>query len=351
MSPAAAEPNDRFRILAIDGGGIRGLISALVLKEIEQRLNRDRKDGGPIRLVDCFHLVSGTSAGGLATLALTAPAGLGAEDLVDFYLEDGPRIFRRSLGRKLTTLWGLLGPKYPSAPVREAIEKRVGPHRISEATSDILVTSYDMHASDPYFFKRWRALENADRDVPVADAALSTSAAPTYFGSHGIGERALVDGGVFANDPAVAAIAEALGRASDEPAELEPADLFLLSIGTGEFNVGFEQRETGRWGAWRWIHGRGGVPILNTLMGGVSDGTDYWAHMLLNHEPGEKVPNREEVGHGPRYYRLQAELDGPIALDDTSEKNLTKVLPDAAKRLIDKRSDELDEIVRRLKAR
>jgi hypothetical protein len=348
VSPTADKPNDRFRILAIDGGGIRGLISALVLKEIEERLNRGRDGKERIRVADCFHLVAGTSAGGLAALALTAPSDLDADDLVAFYLEDGRRIFHRSLGRKLLTLWGMLGPKYSSAPVREAIEKRVGPHRISEATRDLLVTSYDMHASDPYFFKRWRALENAERDVPVADAALSTSAAPTYFGSHGVGERALVDGGVFANDPAVAAIAEALGRASDEPAELEPADLFLVSIGTGEFNVGFEQRETSGWGALRWIHGRGGVPILNTIMGGVSDGTDYWAHMLLNHVRGEKVPSREEIGHGPRYYRLQAELDGPIALDDTSEEVLTKVLPDAAKHLIDERSDEIDEIVGRL---
>ncbi|MET0557159.1 MAG: hypothetical protein ABW065_00605 [Solirubrobacterales bacterium] len=146
----------------------------------------------------------------------------------------------------------------------------------------------------------------------------------------------------------MAAIAEALGRASDEPAKLDPSDLFLVSIGTGEFSAGFEQSETGRWGALRWILGSDGPPILDAILGGVSDGTDYWAHMLLNHEPGERVPDREEIGRGPRYYRLQAQLDDPIALDDASKVNLTKVLPEAASRLIAERSDELDEIVTRL---
>lgn len=351
MSSIADKPNDTFRILAIDGGGIRGLISALVLEEIEKRLNAGN-DGEWIRVADRFHLVAGTSAGGLAALALTAPKGLRAADLVDFYLEDGPDIFRRGLWRKLRTGWGLFGPKYPAEPVRRAIEERVGNPPISQATRDLLVTSYDMRGSEPHFFKRWRALESAARDVPLVDAALSTAAAPTYFPSHdpsGSGATALVDGGVFANDPAVAAIAEALGRAEDEPAELEPADLFLVSIGTGEFTVGYQQSEVSRWGALRWVLGSDGPPILDTILGGVTDGTDYWAHMLLNHHPSEGVPTRNELGRGPRYYRLQAALDEAIALDDASKENLTVVLPAAARALIDERSTEIDEIVSRLR--
>lgn len=351
MSPITDRPNDRFRILAIDGGGIRGLISALVLREIEARLNAGN-EGEWIRVADRFHLVAGTSAGGLAALALTAPKGLRAADLVDFYLEDGPALFHRSLWRKLRTGWGLFGPKYPAEPVREAIERRVGNPPISQASRDLLVTSYDMHAGEPHFFKRWRALESAARDVPLAEAALSTSAAPTYFPSHDPGESgalALVDGGVFANDPAVAAIAEALGRAKDDPAELEPADLFLVSIGTGEFTVGYEQRSVRRWGALRWVIGADGPPILDTILGGVSDGSDYWAHMLLNHHPSEGVPSRGEIGRGPRYYRLQATLGEAIALDDASRENLTVVLPAAAEALIDERGAEIDEIVRRLR--
>ncbi len=245
----------------------------------------------------------------------------------------------------------MFGPKYSPEPVQRAIEKRVGNPPISEASRDLLVTSYDMHAGEPHFFKRWRARESDARNVPLVDVALSTSGAPTYFPSHdpsGSGTFALVDGGVFANDPAVAAIAEALGRAKDDPAELEPADLFLVSIGTGEFTVGYEQRSVRRWGALRWVIGSDGPPLLDTILGGVSDGTDYWAHMLLNHHPSETVPSREEIGHGPRYYRLQATLAEPIALDDASKENLTVVLPEAARALIHDRSAEIDTIVSRL---
>ncbi len=237
--------------------------------------------------------------------------------------------------------------------MRKAIEERVGNPPISEARRDLLVVSYDMNGSQPYFFKRWRALESEERNVPLVEAALSTSAAPTYFPSHdptpGRGTLALVDGGVFANDPAVAAIAEALGRAKDDPAELEPADLFLVSIGTGEFELPYEQSRLRHWGALQWVLGRGGPPILDTILGGVTDGTDYWAHMLLNHHPSEGVPSRDEIGRGPRYYRLQAELEEAIALDEASKENLTVVLPEAAKALIAERGAEIDEIVKRLR--
>jgi uncharacterized protein len=350
VSPDAESPDDLFRILAIDGGGMRGLISALVMEEIEARLGERLGAEQPPRISDYFHLVAGTSAGGLAALALTAPTGLGAGDLVAFYREDGPRIFRRGLGRRLATGWGLFGPKYSAEPLREAIEARVGPSRIADATRDLLVASYDMHGSEPHFFKRWRALESPERNPTVVAAALATAAAPTYFPSQQLGEGALVDGGVFANDPAVAAIAEALGRQSDPPARLEPSNILMVSIGTGEFEVGYEQRQVRRWGALRWVLGRSGPPILNTILGGVTDATDYWAHMLLNHDPGEGVPEPAEIGRGPRYYRLQAKLDGPLALDETSAETLDVVLPGAAAALIEKRDAELDGIVARLLA-
>lgn len=340
------QTSERFRILSVDGGGIRGLISALVIEEIEARLSV--KVGHPARMAEYFHLFAGTSTGGLISLALTSPAEVSASDLASFYTEDGPKIFSRSLARKLGSLWGLTGPKYPAEPLREAVESRLGESKISAASRDLLVTSYDMNKSAPYFFKRWRARESEARDFPIADAALATSAAPTYFPSHGIGYRALVDGGVFAANPSVAAIAEALGRQSDEPAELEPEDLFLVSIGTGEFQNRYSQSEVSKWGELGWIAGGDEPPILDAMLGGSSDGADYWAHMLLNHSPGEGVPDIESIGRGPRYYRLQVELFEAVAMDDASPKALTETLPQAAEQLIDERSAEIDTIVAKL---
>jgi len=349
MSPPEEAADPRFRILSVDGGGIRGLISALAIKEIERRLSA--KLGREARMAEFFHLFAGTSTGGLIALALTSPKGLSASELAALYVDDGPQIFSRGLGRRLGSVWGIGAPKYPAGPLRAAVEDRLGDSRVGDATRDLLVTAYDMTRSEPHFFKRWRAQQSAERNPPIADAALATAAAPTYFPSHGFHGRALVDGGVFAANPSVAAIAEALGRQSDEPAALAPDELFLVSIGTGEFETGYGQGKVSRWGKLGWIAGGGSEPpILGAMLGGASDGADYWAHMLLNHARGEGVPSPGELGRGPRYYRLQTKLQEPVAMDDAGRETLRDHLPAAARRLIEQRSTELDAIVATLDA-
>jgi patatin-like phospholipase/acyl hydrolase len=345
LSALVDPPNHRFRILSIDGGGVRGLIPALVLKTIEERL-QSQPGHSETRIVDRFDLVAGTSSGGLTSIALTAPkTPLSPDELVQFYTEASPKIFHRSFWRWLYTIGGLFGPKYSSTPLREALTGKVHDGMLSEATRDLLITSFDMNACEPHFFKRWKALASTDRDLPLVDVALSTSAAPTYFGSHGVGEMALVDGGVFANNPVIAAIAEALGRNSDPPALLRPEDLFVVSIGTGDFKTHFKQSEVGGWGTLAWVTAGEEVPVLSAMMEGSADAADYWAHMLLNHSPGDERPSATTLGRGKRFYRLQAELDAEIGLDDASRKTLEQTLPDAAHELIRERDAEIDEIV------
>jgi len=354
VSDAGEPTKDRFRILCVDGGGIRGLISALVIERFE-RLLRER-DGEDARIADYFHLFAGTSTGGLIALALTQPNPPSADQLASFYVDNGPRIFRRSLSRNLRTLWGVTGPKYDDEPLREAVLARVGEGRLAEARRDLLVTAYDMTSRKPFFFKRWRAREEPAWNFPVLDAALSTAAAPTYFPSHEPRDptsgaplgRALVDGGVFAANPAVAAIAEALGRNSDPPARLTLDDLLVVSIGTGEFGTGFPPSKVRGWGGLGWIAGGDDEPpILAAMLGGASDGTDYYAHMLLNHDPGEARPNAETIGRGERYYRFQANLGQSVEMDDASGATLRK-LAEVAATLIEERGEEIDALVERL---
>jgi hypothetical protein len=352
MSPSDDRSSTPFRVLCVDGGGIRGLISVRVIAAIEAKLAE--KLGEKVRISDYFHLFSGTSTGGLIALALTAPKEISSEELASFYTKDGPKIFDRGLVQEVSNPLGAVDPLYGLGELRKAVETNLGKSKISEATRDLLVTSYDMTKRQPFFFKRWKAREG-DYDPPIADAALATSAAPTYFPSHGIElpgeseERALVDGGVFANNPAIAAIAEALGRASDEPAALSLEDLFVVSIGTGRFVTGFSQKDVSGWGGLGWIAGGGGEPpILSALLGGSADGANYWAHMLLNHTPGEELPGSALVGHGERYFRLQVELKEEIEMDDASEETLKKRLPDEADRLIAEHSGDIDKIVERL---
>jgi patatin-like phospholipase/acyl hydrolase len=329
------------------------LIPALVIAEIEKRL---QDEAGPqARASDYFHMFAGTSTGGLVALSLTAPdpqnperPAVSADQLARFYTEDGPDIFHRSLWQKIRTLWGWLGPKYSLGPLEDAIEDRLGKGHIESALRELVVTSYDMTAREPYFFKRWRAREDPERNRTIADAGLATSAAPTYFPSHAVNEHALVDGGVFAGNPVIVAIVEALKRFGDDPSHLDQDDLLVVSLGTGVHEDGYSQEQVSGWGKLGWVLPHGGEPpIIGATLDGASDGADHWAHTLLNH-PSDPHIKPADIGHGPRFFRLQVPLTESVPLDDASEKTLTKTLPGFAEELIRTHEAEISEIVERL---
>jgi uncharacterized protein len=352
--PSATEPSDRFRILSVDGGGIRGLIPALVLAELESRVREQA--GGERALADCFHLMAGTSTGGLIALGLTVPdpdaperPRLGAADLVALYRDEGPEVFERGPAHRVRSGDGWLGPKYSPEALERVAREHFEQTRLRQALRELVVTAYDMTAREPHFFKRWRAAESDERNPTMVDAALATAAAPTYFPSHGLDERALIDGGVFANNPAVAAVAEALKRTATEPAHLRPQDLLVVSLGTGVHATGWDQSEVRSWGRLEWIQPREQEPaLIGALLDGQSDAADHWAHMILNHEPGEPFPEAAQIGaHGPRYFRLQVRLPGPSGLDDASPTALA-ALEAAARELIETHAEQLTEIARRL---
>jgi hypothetical protein len=339
---------------------MRGVIPALVIQELERRLAEASGTSRP--LTDYFHLLAGTSTGGLIALGLTAPADdrpsrprMDGSSLVGLYRKRGPAIFRRSALHRLTTVDGWIGPKHTAEGLRHALEQELGGPSMSDALRDLVVTAYDMTHLEPYFFKRWRARERTDRDHSMVDAGLATSSAPTYFPSYDLAGRALVDGGVFASNPTIAAIAEALKRRSDEPAGLVPHDLFVVSLGTGEprppaGRPGFSQEEVAGWGRLGWVWPRrGGPAIVGALLDGPSDATDHWAHMVLNHETSDGAPEPGALGMGPRLFRLQPRLSRSYALDDASKAAL-EGLDQEGRRLIAARDAELSEIVRRLLA-
>jgi hypothetical protein len=349
-----AGPQTRFRILSIDGGGIRGLIPAVLVRDLEERIGKAVGEKRP--LSDYFHLFAGTSTGGLISLGLTAPDAadprrprMDGARLVSLYRDQGPRIFRRSLWQRLATLDGWVRPKHSPAELRRVLDEQVGSAPLSDLLRDVVVTSYDMTRSEPHFFKRWRARERDERNPSILEAAMATALAPTYFPSFELRDSALVDGGVFAGNPTIAAIAEALKRRTDEPAQLAHRELFVVSLGTGVHRkAGFPQRQVARWGRIGWIRPqRGSPPLLDAMLDAQSDAADHWAHMLLNHEPDDPPPTEADLGHGPRYFRFQADLRQPFGMDDASTPALDE-LERVANAVIERRAPELDAVAEQL---
>lgn len=304
------------RVLAIDGGGIRGLIPALVLTELERRAGR--------RIFEMFDLIAGTSTGGILACAVCAPDPLPASDLVELYTEEGPKIFDRSLFQRIRSADGLLDEKYDDAALDSALERFLEHKRLAETRPDLIVPSYDTALPGPYFFKTTKARETPDADdFPLSIVARATSAAPTYFEALEAGDKALVDGGVFATNPAMCALAEVLNRE-----DVRPRDVVMLSLGCGQHTEKHSFDQIKNWGLVGWAR-----PILDVVFDGVSDAVDYQLQRVLDPE---------------RYFRLQVELTlASDHLDDASEENLAK-LSDQARDLIASRSADLDAVLAKL---
>lgn len=315
-----------IRILSIDGGGIRGIIPATIMAEIEKRT------GQPIAKL--FHLIAGTSTGGILALGVTKPGEDGnpffsAEAGVRLYEKEGARIFPKSLLRQV----GNLGEeKYPSEPVDAVLEEYFGETRLKDALTDVFITSYEIERRIPWFFRSTRARENPDYDFPMKLVARATSAAPTYFEPAKIeigglpDYYALVDGGVFANNPSLCAFVDAKRM---YPA----ADRFLLvSLGTGELTRRIPYQDAKDWGLVGWAQ-----PILNVVFHGVSATVDFQLQQLLPEIEGIQC-----------YYRFQTRLDDHNdALDDASDENI-RTLKIVAETLIHDHERELDALCRRL---
>lgn len=183
------------RILSIDGGGIRGIIPAVVLAEIENRT------GKPVSQL--FDLVAGTSTGGILALGLCKSDGSGnpqfsAEKLMELYTERGGEIFSRSFWHGVSSVAGLLEEVYPAEPLETVLKDYFGTDLLKNALKPVLISSYDIEHRQPFFFKSWREDENT---VEMRLVARATSAAPTYFEPLKLaldtGEATLIDGGVF----------------------------------------------------------------------------------------------------------------------------------------------------------
>lgn len=324
--------SDAVRVLSIDGGGIRGIIPAMLLAEVERRTGK--------RIWELFSLLAGTSTGGILALGLTKPNDDGqpysAEDLVGLYEEHGGKIFARSVWHRARAIGNVVEEKYPSGPIEEVLNDYFQDRRLADALSDVLVSSYEIERRLPFFFRSSRARTDPEYDFPMKQVARATSAAPTYFEpakidvkSNGVDDYyALIDGGVYANNPTLCAYVEA----TTTHGRREPTEFVVLSLGTGQLTRRLPYDETKDWGLARWAQ-----PILDVVFDGVSDTVDYQMRQLLTCE--DKID---------RYFRLQTTLNiGNDDLDDASRTNI-RVLKILAEDLIRQQSKALDAVCAQL---
>jgi uncharacterized protein len=324
---------DLLKILSIDGGGIRGVIPATILEEIESRTQS--------RVAELFDLIAGTSTGGILALGLAKPGDdgrpeLAASELVELYKREGKRIFARSPWHRVVAIDNLLNERYDTKGIAEVLQHYFGDTMLSAAVTETLITTYELETREPWFFARHKAVKNpATEDFPMRFVARATSAAPTYFEPEEVTFKApdgrsldggLIDGGVFANNPTMCAYVETM--------ELHPkADVLVVSLGTGQHTRAIHYAEATDWGIAHWAK-----PILDVVFDGVSDTVDHQMKVLCR--AGRDGPER--------YYRFQTELDrGSDDMDDVTQANLA-ALEQKARDVIEKENNNLDELCKEL---
>lgn len=264
-----------FKILSIDGGGIKGLYSASILNKFEQTYN--------CKTSDHFDMICGTSTGGLIALALSLK--IPAKEICDFYEKKGEIIFPKHKKRKIpffgTIDYGFLkqiakGGKYSDKGLKEALIEIFGTKQIKDCNNLLCIPSYSVTEAKPKVFKydHKHGKLSRDNEAPIVDIALATSAAPTYFPlaeSKFYDNEQFIDGGVWANNPTLVGLLEALnyfvGSGKDKDYNsIEILSLSSLTI-TGGKKTGLKRERSFRdWGS----------DLFETSMNGQSYFTDFF---------------------------------------------------------------------------
>jgi patatin-like phospholipase/acyl hydrolase len=321
-----------FNVLSIDGGGVRGIIAARILEEIEHQTTK--------RIAEMFDLVVGSSTGGILALALAKPSQDGvqpqydARSLKELYKNNAAKIFAPRSGFK--KVLPARRRRYSPEGLEEVLTEYFGDAKFSDAITDVMVTAYDTEKRGPVLFRTTdRVLDGrVKEDYLMRDLARATSAAPTYFPPARINRvdeiqeaSTLIDGGVFANNPAVCGLVEAL-RLKHETKDNRK--IVIVSVGTGSLTRRYLYEQVAKWGLVDWAR-----RILDICFDGVADLVHDQMRYLMN-----------SGTHIGEYFRLQAPLQEPSDdLDNTSTENLRK-LENTAGEILDNHKDDIGRIVR-----
>ena len=303
-------PKKRIRILSIDGGGIRGVLPAMIIDRLEERLSRVHGIK-PFHIAKHVDLLAGTSTGGLIALGLTMPGEKGnpkytGQTLANLYKTKGREIFpvKWNYFKPWTLLQPLANAAYDPSGLKRVLDEYFGNIRISELHSNLLITSFDLETHQAHIFDSLLAKSDRSKDFEVRSVCLATTAAPTYFPAAIVKnaegkEFTLVDGGIYANNPVLLALKRAK--------KLYPTaeEYIIISIGTGEAEKK-DHRYLANRGLVKW-----GLEVTDVLM---NNSTEYTQKLIQDELENDKRMT---------YLRFQPTLhDDQMKMDNVSPANL-----------------------------
>lgn len=304
LRPAQPWPEGRpFKLLSIDGGGIRGLLPALVLAEIEQRY----LGGEPIGRH--FDMIAGTSTGGIIALGLGH--GLSAREIAAFYIERGDRVFPPGnwITRPLRSALGWVGITHNRRILEAELRRILGHETFGNSQVPLCIPAFEGRYGEPYVYKTPHHPDyKRDGRERMVDVGVATAAAPTVYRAVERDGYALLDGGIWANNPVMVGVVDALSCFA-----IERRQLHVLSLGTG--------RERFRVGRWARVGGKllWAGPFVSAAMAAQSHNALGQAGLLLGRDRITRIDGPET-----------AEL-----VDLTEVRRAVKELPGIARTLVE----------------
>ena len=325
----------KTRILSIDGGGIKGIVPAVVLSHLEKCLKR-LSNNPNARIVDYFDLFSGTSTGAIIIAGLLTPDNhnrpkYSISEIIDLYINNSEVIFNASLLQEIKSVSGLVNVKYDPQGIESVFDEYFGNTQLKDLLKPTLIPVYELSRGKNYFFRQQKAQVSERHNYYLKDLLRSATAAITYFPPSQIStvnnksKRCFIDGGVFANNPAISAYAEFRYH---NP-ELHAKDSMMLSLGTGSQVTHLDCNITANWGATDWHH-EGGFMISNAI--------SSVSHYQLNAVYDNK----------PNYLRLDALFDDThLSSMDNTKKDYLEYLVSLGESIANERRTDIEDFAQK----
>ncbi len=329
------------KILAIDGGGIRGIIPGMVLVSLEEKIQR-KTNNPAAKLGEYFDFLAGTSTGGILTALLLYPdendaskPKYTAREALDIYIDHGTEIFTASKWRRFLGGFGLVSELYSAHILEDILNDYFKDTKLSQLIKPCIITAYNIELRKNHFFRQQKAITHGTiRDFYLKDVCRATSAAPTFFSVAEIFSLSktrypLIDGGVFAQNPSLCAVLEVI-KAYEQ---LNINDLFMVSLGTGVNKTAYNYEHFKKKLALQI-----GPSLVDIMTSASGESTEYFIRQLFR-------SNRKSAN----YFRIEPQNLGSIdARMDAATKNNIQKLISLADKLISDNEKQLDFIVEKI---